>query len=64
MTGTSTVLLFVRESSDGEFGTVPYTFLGPVTHVSHEGERPIAITWQLQTAMPADLFLATSAAVA
>ena len=31
-----------------EFGTSPYLFLGPAL-TSHEGERPIAITWQLDT---------------
>ncbi|MBT0995536.1 DUF3427 domain-containing protein [Cellulomonas sp. DKR-3] len=62
--GTSTVLLFVRESSQGAFGTAPYTYLGPATHVAHEGERPIAITWRLHTPMPSDLYVATSAAVA
>ncbi len=32
-----------------------YTFLGPVTYRSHTGDRPIAITWQLTHALPADL---------
>ncbi len=54
--GSSNVLLFVREQEKGAFDTSPYMFLGPVTLVSHEGERPIAITWQLETAMPADFF--------
>jgi hypothetical protein len=30
--------------------------------VKHEGERPIAITWKLETPMPIDFF--TAAAVA
>ena len=62
ITGTSTVLLFVREQQKDEFGTAPYLFLGPATYVSHQGERPIAITWQLDHEMPTDFF--TSATVA
>ena len=60
--GTSTVLLFVREEQKNEFGTAPYLFLGEVTHQSHHGERPIALTWQLRHPMPTDFF--TSASVA
>ena len=30
--------------------------LGPATYVQHEGSRPMAITWRLQTPMPAELF--------
>ena len=29
-------------------GTEPYMFLGPANYVSHTGDRPIAITWQLE----------------
>ena len=61
--GTSTVLLFAREEQRDELGTSAYLFLGVGGHVSHEGERPIAITWQLSQAMPVDFFtLATVAA--
>lgn len=60
--GSSSVLLFVREEQKDQFGTSPYLFLGPARHVSHQGERPIAITWQLDHAMPTDFF--TSATVA
>jgi superfamily II DNA or RNA helicase/HKD family nuclease len=56
LNGTSTVLLFVREEQKDEFGTSPYLFLGPATYVSHTGEKPIAITWKLQHAMPVDFF--------
>lgn len=56
LNGTSTVLLFAREDHQDEFGTAPYLFLGPVSYVSHEGERPIAITWQLEHPMPTDFF--------
>ncbi len=43
----SRVLLFVRIERED-----PYLFLGPVELVSAEGDRPIAITWQLRTPMP------------
>jgi hypothetical protein len=62
LSGSSTVLLFVREEQKDEFGTAPYLFLGPVHYVSHTGERPIAITWELDHPMPTDFF--TSASVA
>lgn len=45
LTDASTKLLFVREQADGDFGTNPYVFAGPVSYVRHEGDRPIAITW-------------------
>lgn len=54
--GSSTVLLFVRRERTGEFGTEPYTLLGPARYVSHTGDRPIAITWRLDHPMPADLY--------
>ncbi len=60
LTGSSTVLLFVREQKQDEFGTAPYLFLGPATYVSHDGDRPIAITWRLQHAMPADFYSSAS----
>ena len=40
------VLLFTRQHRVDELGTAPYTFLGPASYVSHEGDRPIAITWK------------------
>lgn len=63
LTGASTVLLFVRREQKNEFGTAPYIFLGPATYVSHQGERPIAITWRLDGAMPADLYTDTAVAM-
>jgi hypothetical protein len=63
VTGSSTVLLFVRAEKKNEFGTAPYLFLGPAKYVRHEGERPIAITWRLAVPMPMDFYhLATVAA--
>jgi superfamily II DNA or RNA helicase len=53
----SHVLLFVRDSlKDGRGETAPYTFLGPATYVSHEGERPMSITWRLHHPMPHEMF--------
>lgn len=62
--GSSTVLLFVRPEQRNDFGTAPYMFLGPVTYVSHTGDRPIAIKWKLQSPMPADFFQAATVAAA
>ena len=62
LTGSSNVLLFAREKKSDEFGTAPYLFLGPARYVEHTGDRPIAITWQLEHAMPTDFFTAASVA--
>ena len=60
----SRILLFTRDAAEDETGlTVPYTCLGQVDYVQHSGEKPIAITWKLHRAMPADVF-STAAAVA
>jgi superfamily II DNA or RNA helicase/HKD family nuclease len=61
LAGSSKVLLFVRYEQQDEFGTSPYLFLGSARYVSHQGDRPIAITWRLETAMPADSFNIASA---
>ncbi len=62
LSGSSNVLLFARENHQDDFGTAPYVFLGPVRYVSHEGERPIAITWELERAMPSDFFASATVA--
>jgi superfamily II DNA or RNA helicase/HKD family nuclease len=50
-------LLFVRKSKQGELGdATAYTYLGPAEFVSNVGERPMAITWRLLHAMPAEFF--------
>ena len=56
LNGSSTVLLFCRVEPKGQYDTEPYVSLGPASYVSHEGERPIAITWQLQHTMPSTFF--------
>jgi superfamily II DNA or RNA helicase/HKD family nuclease len=62
LTGSSRVLIFARQEQKDEFGTSPYLFLGPAHYVSHTGDRPIAITWRLDHAMPTDFFTVASAA--
>lgn len=57
----SHILLFVRETKKD---APPYTFLGPADYVSHEGDRPMAITWRLRRPMPAEVYLGARAAVA
>jgi len=61
LSGSSTVLLFVRQKQTDEYGTAPYLFLGPATYVTHTGDRPIAITWKLEHPMPAEFFNAGAA---
>lgn len=57
------VLLFARASSRWEFGKgAPYLLLGEADYVEHRGEKPIAITWRLHRAMPADEFRIASVA--
>jgi hypothetical protein len=46
-----TFYLFVRTDPDS-----PYAFLGPVERESHQGNKPIGITWRLSHAMPGALF--------
>ncbi|MDB4932745.1 MAG: type restriction enzyme res subunit [Myxococcaceae bacterium] len=43
--------LFVRPTPDA-----PFAFLGPAVYETHNGDRPIAITWSLAYAMPASLY--------
>ena len=58
------IVLFVREKRTNALGTSPYVFLGSADYVSHEGDRPMAITWRLHRPMPTEIFLASRAAVA
>jgi superfamily II DNA or RNA helicase/HKD family nuclease len=60
--GTS-VHLFVRETKSGDgIGTPPYLYAGPMSYMSHTGERPMRILWRLQHALPADVFHAAKVA--
>jgi hypothetical protein len=56
------VLLCCRIERKGEYDTAPYVLLGPASYVSHEGERPLAITWELQHAMPSTFFASATLA--
>ncbi len=50
-------LLFVREGRQDTRGlTSPYLFLGPAAYASHEGSRPMAITWQLRWPIPMQFY--------
>jgi superfamily II DNA or RNA helicase len=60
VTQGSRVLLFCRESNDGQFGARPFFFLGPARYVNHTGSRPMAITWKLEYPMPAEFYEAAS----
>ncbi len=48
----SQVLLFARRTHQMR----AFWFLGPARYVSHEGQRPMAVTWRLTTALPGDLY--------
>jgi hypothetical protein len=50
------VILFVRHRKHEAGRTAAYTCLGAADYVSHQGSRPIAITWRLHKPMPDDFF--------
>ena len=50
------VFLFVRHRKHEAGRTAAYTCLGAADYVSHQGSRPIAITWRLRKPMPDDFF--------
>jgi len=51
-----TVLLFVREATLDERGiTMGFICCGPVEYISHEGCKPMSITWKMQQRVPANL---------
>uniref|UniRef100_UPI002741A7DE DUF3427 domain-containing protein n=1 Tax=Actinoplanes sp. RD1 TaxID=3064538 RepID=UPI002741A7DE len=54
------ILLFARTRTDDR----AFWFLGSATYVSHEGEKPMAVTWRLDTPLSGDLFADFAAAVA
>jgi hypothetical protein len=51
-----TILIFARSVKKFEGETVPFTFLGPASRISHQHERPIQMIWQLSHPMPAAMF--------
>jgi hypothetical protein len=56
----SEIMMFARLRQDDR----AFWCLGPATYVEHEGERPMAIKWRLDTPLPGDLFAQFAAAVA
>lgn len=54
------ILLFARLRADDR----AFWFLGPATYRSHVGEKPMAITWELDVPLSGDLYAAFAAAVA
>jgi hypothetical protein len=54
----STVHLFIRDTkeADGDMGAPPYLYAGPAIYVSHTGDRPMKILWNLKFELPADVF--------
>ncbi len=55
-----TILLFTRLRADDR----AFWFLGPATYRGHVGERPMAITWELEHPLSGDLYQSFAAAVA
>jgi hypothetical protein len=55
----STFHLFVRSHRTEKENsvTMPYRYLGPATYMSHTGSRPLKINWNLQYAIPAELYV-------
>jgi hypothetical protein len=54
------IMLFTRLRADER----AFWFLGPAAYRSHVGEKPMAITWELDHPLPGDLFASFAAAVA
>ena len=53
----SHILLFLRRYKRNAIGKAePWMFLGPATYVKHTGSKPMAITWELQHELPADVW--------
>lgn len=56
----SSIQIFARLRQDDR----AFWYLGPAHYLGHEGEQPMAITWQLHHPLPGDLFARFAAAVA
>ncbi len=54
------VLLFARMTTAER----AFWFLGPGSYVTHQSEKPMAITWKLRHPLPGDLFASFAAALA
>lgn len=52
-----TPILFVRDiRKTPAANTAPYRLIGPCDYVSHEGSRPISITWRLRHRVPMPIY--------
>lgn len=55
------LFMFVREAKLNEYDhTQGYVFIGPVIYQSHEGSKPMSITWQLPIPLPNYLWKETA----
>lgn len=54
----SEIYLFARNDNTSN----AFWFLGPATYVRHEGDRPMGITWRLESPLPGDLYAEFAAA--
>ncbi|MFF3870714.1 DUF3427 domain-containing protein [Streptomyces sp. NPDC001978] len=53
----SNVLLFLRRYKENSIGkSEPWMLLGPANYVEHTGSKPMAITWDLEYELPADVW--------
>ncbi|MFJ9180277.1 DUF3427 domain-containing protein [Streptomyces sp. NPDC102360] len=53
----SSLHLFVRETKKDEgFGAPSYVYVGPATYVTHENDRPMRLTLELEHTLPVDLY--------
>ena len=52
------IMLFTRLRADDR----AFWFLGPARYLRHEGEKPMAITWELAHPLPGDLYASFAAA--
>lgn len=51
------ILLFARQHKVWELGGgAPFTYLGTARYLTHTGERPMAVTWELDAPMPERVF--------
>ncbi|MDI3386923.1 DUF3427 domain-containing protein [Streptomyces sp. B-S-A8] len=57
----SHVLPFLRRYKNTDIGkSQPWMLLGPATYDKHTGSKPMAITWQLEHELPADVWMYSS----
>lgn len=56
------ILLFIREFKEDKLSKTasPYTFLGTANYISHQGSRPMNITWRLEQPIPSKFLKKTN----